>query len=137
MALPESTNAGGESVPEKSATHGTIRSKPFQRLQFLVRDWPNFDAEWDVESSTATSADGIDSKDAIFTALKKEMHTYFSEVIKDRGIEDLQSTREQISRCFGTVDCFLLPHPGLVVNKKDYSGSISQIDSMFKGILNR
>ena len=65
------------------------------------------------------------------------MKKYLKDVIKDRGLGDLQSTREQISRCFSTVDCFLLPHPGLAVTKKNYSGSIPQIGSFFRGMINR
>jgi atlastin len=65
------------------------------------------------------------------------MDTYLFNVIKDRGMSDLQTTREQIVRCFDSVDCFLLPHPGLQVTKKNYSGAINKIEGSFKGLLNR
>lgn len=151
--------------PEASdATRGAMRTKPFQHLQFLVRDWSNFDADWDeeVDSSASKSKPNApneedqeldelvmvgrqkedskavgDGKDAVYSRLRAEMKTYMRDVIKDRGLEDLQSTREQISRCFGTVDCFLLPHPGLAVTKKNFSGSIPQIGSFFRGMVNR
>lgn len=148
--------------PEACDTpHCAMRAKPFQHLQFLVRDWSNFDADWDEEvDSIATrskpndedeeldelvmvgrekedSKSVGDGKDAVYSRLRAEMKTYMRDVIKDRGLEDLQSTREQISRCFGTVDCFLLPHPGLAVTKKNFSGSIPQIGSFFRGMVNR
>jgi hypothetical protein len=78
-----------------------------------------------------------DGKDAVYSRLRTEMKTYMHDVIKERGLGDLQSTRDQISRCFGSVDCFLLPHPGLAVTKKNFSGSINQISSFFKGMMNR
>ena len=149
-------------------------AKPFQRLQFLVRDWPNFDADWDDENdeddgtskSKKNDDDGLKDSDIdveledvvmvdsavndkepidpkaqkknnIFQTLRDEMRTYLRDVIKDRGLADLQSTREQISRCFSTVDCFLLPHPGLSVTKKNFNGSLDSIGSFFKGMINR
>ena len=148
--------------PEASdVTRGAMRTKPFQHLQFLVRDWSNFDADWDEEVDSSASRlkpneedeelDELvmvgrqkedyklvgDGKDAVYSRLRAEMKTYMRDVIKDRGLEDLQSTREQISRCFGTVDCFLLPHPGLAVTKKNFSGSIPEIGSFFRGMVNR
>ena len=143
-----------------------MRTKPFQRLQFLVRDWPNFDADWEEECDSSisnlkvsdidiaveneddelvlvdnqkpeNSRDLKDGKEDVFARLRAEMKVYFKDVIKDRGLSDLQSTREQISRCFGSVDCFLLPHPGLHVTKKNFSGSIPQIGSFFRGMINR
>ena len=84
--------------------------KPFQHLQFLVRDWSNFEAEWPAEE-----------------ALTEEMKEYFGTVIKYRDQSDLQSTRDQISRCFDTVNCFLLPHPGTAVTKRTFSGSLDNL----------
>lgn len=60
------------------------------------------------------------------------MDVYLYDVIKDRGMADLHATREQIARCFDTVDCFLLPHPGSAVTKKNYSGKIMKIESFFR-----
>lgn len=144
-----------------------VRSKPFQRLQFLVRDWPNFDADWEQDPESSSNNQGMntkleneeyeevgglvmvghentenskiagDGKDAVYSRLRTEMKTYMHDVIKERGLGDLQSTRDQISRCFGSVDCFLLPHPGLAVTKKNFSGSINQISSFFRGMMNR
>jgi hypothetical protein len=165
---------GGIENDASSTENGNeVRTKPFQHLQFLVRDWSNFDADWDDESIGTTSdvsdvrkeGDGsnlgekdeedeevdmvmvgqqkkkqeikTDNKDAVYSKLRGEMKEYMKDVIKDRGLGDLQSTREQISRCFGAVDCFLLPHPGLAVTKKNFSGSIPQIGSFFRGMINR
>jgi atlastin len=74
---------------------------PFQRLQFLVRDWQNFDTEYDEEEAEKT-----------YGLLCDEMEAYLKEVLRSRDQGDLQSTREQITRCFETLDCYMLPHPG-------------------------
>jgi len=183
--------AGKEKAAAAAAGVAVAAAKPFQRLQFLVRDWPNFDRDWDEEeeeeegededgggagekgdgqadkagAAAAAGADGLKpsdidvalddelvlvdtgaatgpaaptfKKDKLFRALREEMRTYLREVIKDRGLSDLQSTREQISRCFEAVDCFLLPHPGLAVTKKNFDGSLASIGSFFKGMVNR
>jgi atlastin len=104
--------------------------KPFQRLQFLVRDWENFDTTW-------TDSTSEDEKDVIYKQTKAAMDAYMYEVIHPNRAEDLQSTRAQISRCFEQVDCFLLPHPGLDVPEKTYDGAIKSIRSHFRGMLNR
>lgn len=75
--------------------------KPFQRLQFLVRDWQNFDTEYKEGDSPE-----------VFTQVHAEMQKYLQEVLGSRTLSDLKSTREQIVRCFEKLDCFLLPHPG-------------------------
>lgn len=49
--------------------------------------------------------------DAGFAELRVEMEKYIGEVMQVRDA-DLQQTRDQILKCFGKVDCFLLPHPG-------------------------
>lgn len=80
------------------------QSKPFQRLMFLVRDWQNFDKEYNAG----------DSHDA-FMEVHEEMQNYLAEVLRSRSLADLKSTREQIARCFDKLDCFLLPHPGIIL----------------------
>jgi hypothetical protein len=50
----------------------------------------------------------------IYAKFRKEMSGYLESVIRTRKAEDLQSTREQIAKCYEKVGCFLLPHPGKV-----------------------
>jgi atlastin len=100
--------------------------KPFQRLQFLVRDWQNFDKEYH-------EGDTIEA----FHAIHAEMEKYLTEVLRTRESSDLQSTREQILRCFQKLDCFLLPHPGFSVVKKNYDGNIQRIQPEFRALINQ
>lgn len=101
--------------------------KPFQRLQFLIRDWQNFDKDYEEEEDTSEW----------FQVFVDGMHKYISEVLRSRDYSDLQSTREQILRCFEKLDCFMLPHPGNAVTKKTYDGTIRKIDASFRGLVNR
>jgi atlastin len=100
--------------------------KPFQRLLFLVRDWQNFDTEYNEGDSPE-----------VFEQVHTEMQAYLQEVLGSRTLSDLKSTREQIVRCFAKLDCFLLPHPGFDVTKKSYDGSISKINPAFRAMLNK
>jgi atlastin len=65
------------------------------------------------------------------------MQNYLAEVLRSRSLADLKSTREQIARCFEKLDCFLLPHPGFVVVKKNFDGSIEKIDPTFRAMVNK
>jgi len=123
---------GRAALQPPTGTEGktVFAGKPFQRLQFLVRDWQNFEQEFDSNTSE-------EEKDKIIESFTKEMKEYIAEVIKPRQASDLQSTRTQITRCFEQVDCFLLPHPGIEVTKKSYDGNIAHIDPVFRALLNR
>jgi len=114
-----------------TTTTTTTNHKPFQRLQFLVRDWQNFDVDWEPGPGF-----GLEEKRTIFKKLRDNMDDYLNEVLKSRTISDLDSTRDQIHRCFDKIDLFLLPHPGNAVTKKTYNGDIDLIDPFFKGLLN-
>lgn len=94
------------------------RTYPFQRLDFLVRDWQNFEDEDDV------------------TGCVNEMKTYLDHVLKERAVKDLADTREHINSCFENIGCFILPHPGFKVTKKTYDGSIGDIRPEFRSLLN-
>jgi hypothetical protein len=117
-ATPKSTSGKGDRTADEV--------KPFQRLQFLVRDWQNFDTDYE---------DGQDP--AVFDALHEGMQKYLTDVLRSRGLGDLQSTREQITRCFEKLDCFMLPHPGFSVVKKNYDGAINKIDPFFRALVNK
>ncbi len=95
------------------------QSKPFQKIEFLVRDWQNFEDEDDLE------------------ACEREMEEYLEKVLAEREAADLKDTREQITSCFDSVRCYLMTHPGKEVTKKKYNGEIGPIDSAFKAFMDR
>lgn len=65
------------------------------------------------------------------------MTKYLTEVLRARNQDDLQSTRDQISRCFEDLQCYLLPHPGRAVTKKNWDGEVESIDELFRVLINR
>jgi len=95
------------------------KPKPFQRIEFLVRDWQNFDDEDDIDACEA------------------EMKAYLDNVLAERAAADLKDTRLQITSCFDEVSCFLMTHPGSKVTKKTYTGDIKDVDPTFKALMDR
>ncbi len=88
--------------------------KPFQHLEFLVRDW-SFPYEADYGS---TGGEKI---------LKRRLS------INESQPADLQSIRREIKSCFEHIGCFLMPHPGLdVATNPSFDGQLSDIDELFK-----
>lgn len=102
-AMSRQTSRGmlSRSASRRAARLQEHQHKPFQQLLFLVRDWQNFEKEYN---------EGDSHED--FVQIQEEMRTYLGEVLRSRNLSDLKSTREQITRCFEKLDCFLLPHPG-------------------------
>lgn len=90
---------------------------PFQRLQFLVRDWSfPYEAEYG-----AVGGQRI---------LKRRLE------INEQQHPDLQALRNHITSCFSEISCFLLPHPGLTVaNNPTFDGRLSDITPEFKNSL--
>lgn len=88
--------------------------KPFQRLQFLVRDWSfPYEAEYG-----ALGGDKI---------LKRRLE------VSDKQHPELQSLRRHIASCFMEVACFLMPHPGLsVATNPKFDGRLKDITPEFK-----
>lgn len=91
--------------------------RPFQRLDFLVRDWQDF------------------SRNQTLAEKREDMEQYMLELLSSRKQKDLADTREQISSCFEKVSCFLLPHPGHAVTEREYDGSVEAIDNRFLELL--
>uniref|UniRef100_A0A9J7XZI9 Atlastin GTPase 2 n=1 Tax=Cyprinus carpio carpio TaxID=630221 RepID=A0A9J7XZI9_CYPCA len=53
--------------------------------------------------------------------------------VKQNQHEELQNVRKHIHSCFSSIDCFLLPHPGLKVATNPYfDGRLRDIDDEFK-----
>ncbi|XP_012275817.1 atlastin isoform X2 [Orussus abietinus] len=89
-------------------------STPFQRLQFLVRDWSYpYEAEYGAEGG------------------KKILQRRLE--ISNRQHPELQSLRKHITSCFSDISCYLLPHPGLkIATNPKFDGRLSEIESEFK-----
>lgn len=93
--------------------------KPFQTMEFLVRDWQHFEDEED------------------YDRMEEEMNEYMEKVISEREAKDLQETREQIQACFEKTTCFGLSHPGMAVIKKNFKGEVAKMDETFLNLLDR
>ncbi|GMI12607.1 hypothetical protein TrRE_jg5701, partial [Triparma retinervis] len=113
---------GDDSRKKRSPTQSTAR--PFQKIEFLVRDWQNFTIE-----DPSTSSD--------FAQMESEMDAYLKSVIKSRDAEDLAETRQQISECFEKVSAYLLTHPGIPVTRKNFDGDPAKVDPTFLKLLDR
>merc|ERR1712176_638704 len=91
----------------------------FQKVEFLIRDWQNFENEEDI------------------AACELEMVKYLENVFSERSYSDLRNTREQIYSCFNSVTCYMMTHPGFSVTKKKYTGDVKLIDPTFLVFLDR
>jgi len=86
---------------------------PFQKLQFLVRDW-----QYPYEEPY-----GQEGGDNV---LKKCL------TVDDRMHPELQALRKGLTSCFSEMSNFLLPHPGRhVATNPKFKGNIQQIDEEF------
>jgi len=89
--------------------------KPFQTVEFLVRDWQNF------------------SDDSNITKCLDEMPGVLDAALKQPTKD--HNSREQIKSAFENISTYLLPHPGLPMTKLQYKGSIKEIESNFLQLL--
>ncbi len=112
------SSAAGGPIKHRLSSYALQSSRPFQRLELLVRDWQNFEDE-----------------DAAMEQLRKGMRSYLDQVLNERSQKDLKQVREQIHDCFETVSCFLLPHPGFDITKKDYNGDLTKLRPSFQRLL--
>jgi len=82
----------GQMAYEQQSSDDTRKIKPFQRLQFLVRDWGGKrDHPFGVDGGAAYLETVLNSQD---------------------GEQELLDVRRDIKSCFETIDCFLMPYPG-------------------------
>ncbi len=87
--------------------------KPFQKLQFLVRDWR-------YPFETAYGASGGDK----IVAERLQ--------VSDKQHPELQKLRKHIHSCFSHIDGFLLPFPGeQVASDPQFDGKLKDISSLF------
>ncbi|KAL1115988.1 hypothetical protein AAG570_005483 [Ranatra chinensis] len=94
-------------------------SKPFQKLQFLVRDWS---CPYEVEYGQVGGN----------MLLERRLQ------IAENQHQELQYIRKHIRSCFSDIGCFLMPHPGLrVATSPKFDGRLSEIEADFKECLKR
>ncbi|XP_041922413.1 atlastin-2 isoform X1 [Alosa sapidissima] len=94
-----------------------IYEKPFQKLMFLIRDWCYpYEHRYGLEGGNGF----LDRR----LQVTQNQH------------EELQNVRKHIHACFSSIDCFLLPHPGLkVATNPNFDGRLKDIDDEFKSTL--
>jgi len=86
---------------------------PFQKLQFLVRDW-----QYPYEE--AYGSEGGDN------VLSKQLK------VEEKQHPELQALRKGLTSCFSEMSNFLLPHPGRhVATNPNFKGNLNQIDEEF------
>jgi len=86
--------------------------RPFQSLDFLVRDWRHFRENWTVEQC------------------KEQMAEHFSKHVNPKKVVE-NSTAEALHSMFRRMQCFCLPHPGLTIERETWTGNVHDISSDF------
>jgi len=87
-------------------------AKPFQSLDFLVRDWANFDEDWTIEQC------------------KKQMSEHLARHVDPSKVVE-NSTAEAMQNMFQQIGCFCMPHPGFAIQNKKWNGSVQDISPDF------
>ncbi|XP_063691875.1 atlastin-1-like isoform X1 [Bolinopsis microptera] len=89
------------------------KCKPFQRLEFLIRDWA-FEYEFELGASGGKN--------------------YLNKIlaVSENQHEELMEVRHHITNCFADVGCFLLPYPGrTVASKPQFTGRLADMEGDF------
>lgn len=87
---------------------------PFQKLTFLIRDWC-----FPYESSYG------------YEGGQKLLDRRFE--VNDTQHEELRDLRINLKKCFNTLNCYLMPHPGLkVCTSPEFDGKLRDIEKEFK-----
>mmetsp|Transcript_38969 Transcript_38969/g.77374 ORF Transcript_38969/g.77374 Transcript_38969/m.77374 type:complete len:659 (+) Transcript_38969:84-2060(+) len=94
---------------------GDDSMRPFQTLDFLVRDWPHF-------SQDASVASGREM-------MVKHLDQYMVQS------EDMSSV-ESLRAMFENIDVWCLPHPSLQIERETWDGDLSVVDAEFWRFLN-
>lgn len=88
----------------------SMSEKPFQKLLFIVRDWP-----YEHENRYGYSKEIIEK-------LLAE---------KENQAVEMRLLRKRLKSSFDVIDAFLMPHPGLIVQKEEFKGNLNQLDHDF------
>jgi len=92
---------------------------PFQKLTFLIRDWCfPYEFPYGYEG-------GQSLLDRRFEVKEKQHH-------------ELKELRVNLKKCFNTLNCYLMPHPGLkVCTSPEFDGKLKDIEKEFKSYVQK
>jgi len=107
-----SRSAGTEQAEMGCTLSQEDLDRPFQSLDFLVRDWRHFRPEWS------------------FDQCRQQMQQHIRSFIDPARVRE-NSTAEVLNGMFQSIDCFCLPHPGFAIERETWSGDIAAIDQDF------
>jgi len=85
-----------------------VINRPFQSLDFLVRDWKHF------------------KKDMTMEQCKEMMTEHLARHTDPTRVRE-NSTAEVLRSMFHDIGCFCLPHPGFAIEDDTWNGSVSDI----------
>lgn len=91
---------------------------PFQELQFLVRDWANFDDTWS------------------YDRCKSQMSEHLAQHLTAPEVADKDKIKSLVEH-FRQITCSLLPHPGLKIGKSNWDGTLADLSADFLGFLEK
>ena len=95
---------------DSEETKSTNSNHLFQELQFLVRDWANFEPTWSLGEC------------------EKQMRAHLAQHL-DTARDS--TTPDALKSMFDKIGCWMLPHPGLKINKTNWTGDIADLDPEF------
>ena len=88
-------------------------AKAFQTLEFLVRDWPNFEDDWER------------------TRCEMQAKAHLAAHMDPNQAADGTATIEALHNMFNNITAYCLPHPGLKIEKSNWTGDIADLDRDF------
>eukprot|EP00445_Apocalathium_hangoei_P000025 CAMPEP_0203840996 /NCGR_PEP_ID=MMETSP0359-20131031/1110_1 /ASSEMBLY_ACC=CAM_ASM_000338 /TAXON_ID=268821 /ORGANISM="Scrippsiella Hangoei, Strain SHTV-5" /LENGTH=635 /DNA_ID=CAMNT_0050755301 /DNA_START=61 /DNA_END=1969 /DNA_ORIENTATION=+ len=87
-------------------------TRPFQCLDFLVRDWRNFEDEW------------------LMARCREQMNEQLDRFLGPNARTE-GSTAEALDSMYGRIGAFFMPHPGRAVEKTTWDGNIANVEEDF------
>lgn len=87
-------------------------ARPFQSLDFLVRNWRHFRENWTTEEC------------------EQQMVEHLGRHLDPKKVRE-NSTAEALQSMFKRINCFCLPHPGLAIERETWTGDVADISNDF------
>lgn len=101
-----------KAASEHSSVSKEELDRPFQALDFLVRDWKYFRPEWNLEQC------------------REQMQQHIDKFLNPAKVVE-NSTAEALNAMFKHISCFCMPHPGFAIERETWSGNVKDIDQDF------